>query len=80
MKMKDIAEARNPVVAGLCATPEAWPWSSASAAGSVSGSAGVPAGISSTADEDVGAPRDAGAPMTVGASIKHKLTRCFCPA
>ncbi len=39
----------NPVKAGLCASPELWPWSS--------GSAGVPAGKSSRADEDVGAPR-----------------------
>ena len=66
---------QNPVSARLCATPEAWPWSSASGRatlgsatprsatpgsatlGSVTpGSAGVPAGISSKADEDVGAP------------------------
>jgi type I restriction enzyme R subunit/putative DNA methylase len=46
---------QNPVSAGLCVTPQAWPWSSA--AGSANpGSAGVPAGIGSKADEDVGAP------------------------
>jgi len=56
---------QNPVGARLCATPEAWPWSSASGSatlgsatpgGATAGSAGVPAGISSKADEDVGAP------------------------
>ena len=41
---------QNPVSAGLCASPNAWPWSSAP------GSAGVPAGINSKADEDVDAP------------------------
>jgi type I restriction enzyme R subunit/putative DNA methylase len=48
----------NPVAAGLCDTPEAWPWSSAGVPGSanISGSAGVPAGMISIADEDVGAP------------------------
>jgi len=39
---------QNPVSAGLCAAPEAWPWSSAK-------SVGVPAGMGSIADEDVGA-------------------------
>ena len=35
----------NPVAAGLCATPEAWPWSSAAGLpGAPPGSAGVPAG------------------------------------
>lgn len=42
---------QNPVSAGLCATPDAWPWSSAAP-----GSAGVPAGMGPKADEDVGAP------------------------
>jgi type I restriction enzyme R subunit/putative DNA methylase len=46
---------RNPVTAGLCAAPEAWPWSSAGS-GSVPGSAGVPAGTCATADGDIGAP------------------------
>lgn len=54
---------QNPVKAGLCATPQAWPWSSASGSAEVlPGSAGVPAGIGSKADEDVGAPGDVGAP------------------
>lgn len=39
----------NPVKAGLCSRPEAWPWSSA-------GSAGILAGLGAKADEDVGAP------------------------
>lgn len=41
---------QNPVNAGLCATPEAWPWSSAS------GRADVPVRIGFKADGDVGAP------------------------
>lgn len=71
----------NPVKAGLCQSPEAWLWSSAhgnAAPGNVgfgsasSGSAGVPAGIASMADEDVGAPEgskadeDVGAPRSAG--------------
>ena len=51
----------NPVMAGLCATPEAWPWSSAARI-ATPGSAGVPAGTCRKADEDVVAPEDVGAP------------------
>ena len=47
---------QNPVSAGLCPTPEAWPWSSASGSTNVPGSAGVPAGMAPKADADVGAP------------------------
>lgn len=36
---------QNPVKAGLCATPDAWPWSSACLGPTSPGSAGVPAGI-----------------------------------
>nr|WP_277346221.1 transposase [Solimonas marina] len=43
---------QNPVRAGLCRSPEEWPWSSA-------GNAGVPAGMDFRADEDVGAHRGA---------------------
>ena len=46
---------QNPVSAGLCATPQSWPWSSAFGSANP-GSAGVPAGMVRTADEDVGAP------------------------
>lgn len=36
---------QNPVSAGLCATPSAWPWSSASYVGPLPGSADVPVGL-----------------------------------
>lgn len=43
---------RNPVAAGLCGSPEEWPWSSASARGNCLAGARV-----DRADGDVGAPR-----------------------
>jgi type I restriction enzyme R subunit/putative DNA methylase len=46
---------RNPVKAGLCATPEAWPWSSASVNNAPPGSAGVLAGLRTDAGGDAGA-------------------------
>ncbi|MFA7171944.1 MAG: transposase [Kiritimatiellia bacterium] len=64
---------RNPVIAGLCQSPEDWPWSSAklvcarTLGSTVPGSADVLVGIAENkADEDVGVPRlaneDVGAP------------------
>ncbi len=49
---------QNPVNAGLCATPQVWPWSSAHVC-APPGSAGVPAGLDRKTDEDVGAPVNA---------------------
>lgn len=62
---------RNPVSAGLCASPESWPWSSAGrTSGSISGSADVHVGPSPHAAEDVGSPG-----LTPGKGVPQTDTR-----
>lgn len=47
---------QNPVTAGLCASPQAWLWSSASASASPGGTGVLAGTFPPKADEDVGAP------------------------
>lgn len=47
---------QNPVSAGLCATPEAWPWSSAVHSAALGRAAVLAGTFPPKADEDVGAP------------------------